>query len=338
MTSVHPDNDPADTWVQRAERLMDEGSRHNMNTTPGYNTEPGYNLHSEPPLGHRMPVIRTIADVLYAIQPAAVIAFTAPKGTGKDTTARRLWDVDPSPKILQLPAGPRDASGNGEVTMQTVLKCGPWHEAFKSGEYRIDSVARPLYEMVATLTGLTIDELQSPALKERVWTVPPVPESCQFAQARSDSVADHHVAPTPSLVGWSPRTLLEWMGSDVIRARLGRDHWTELLRTRLEKHKSGITILTDVRFPQEVALCDLCIELRRPGREYDERPDSEGGHESRRRLPAHLIDFTYHLTPDMDYGLFAEDLILKVERKRAIPAKRPGFPDGPHAGIERGDA
>ena len=294
-----------------------------------------------------MPVIRAIADVLYAIQPAAVIAFTAPKGTGKDTTARRLWDVDPSPKILQLPAGPRDASGKGEVTMQTVLRCGPWHEAYKSGEYRIDSVAGPLYQMISVLTGLTIDELQSPARKELVWTLDP---EAVGDPAKAMFTDDCLIAPTPSLVGWSPRKLLEWMGSGVVRQDIGQAHWTELLRARLEKHKNGITILTDVRFPQEVALCDLCIELRRPGKDYDERPESEGGHESRRRLPAHLIDATFHLTPDMDYHLFAEDLILKVERKRADKtrwaqinkeadhAAGAGYPDGPHAGIERGDA
>jgi hypothetical protein len=235
-----------------------------------------------------MPVFHTVFAAKLATEGPYVVAFTAPKGTGKDTTARRLGE----PKY-----------------------CAFW-EMLDLGLYRIDSVAGPLYRMVSELTGWRIEELQGPG-KEIVWTVAPTPDAIQAAKNMPGGFTDRHIAPTPSLIGWSPRKLLEHFGSGVVRKDIGRDHWTELLRARLERHKSGITVLTDVRFVNECALCDLVIELRREGKDYDERPDDQGGHESRRRLPAHLIDFTYWLNPDMDYHLFADDLILKVERKRA---------------------
>jgi hypothetical protein len=290
-----------------------------------------------------MAVFHTIFAAKIATEGPYVVAFTAPKGTGKDTTARRLHEI---------------ASTHEEIKLNEVLTAvrdsqaaGPWHEAFKLGLYRIDKCAATLYRMVAELIGWTPDQLDGPA-KETIWT------------------AD--TAPTPTLVGWSPRKLLEQLGSNFVRDRIGRDHWVQLLKARLDKHQNGITVITDCRFINEAQLADLVIELRREGKDYDERPDDQGGHESRRRLPAHLIDFTYHLTPDMDYHLFADDLILKVERKRLIRAdfsalevavvtskdKAPpgvsqaawdaaGKPtmiapqereDGYHLGIERGDA
>jgi hypothetical protein len=350
----------------------EEMNRHNINTTPRYNTEPGYNGHSEPPLGHRMPSINDFALRLSQIRPAAVIAFTAPKGTGKDTTARRLYAM-------------RYFNYDGvEVTQDdryNKITMGPFHNAFDHSGKNLG-----LYRMVAELIGWTTDQIDGPA-KEITWTVEPTPENVQWAKEHPGAFTDRHIAPTASLVEWSPRKLLEQLGSNFVRDKIGRDHWVQLLKARLDKHTSGITIITDCRFVNEAQIADLVVELRREGKEYDERPDSEGGHESRRRLPAHLIDYTCHLTPDMDYHIFAEDLLEKVQRKRAkkaaqaaadkelgepiqyiteghkgsvefdagclyrgpdgqiheIPPGRltnapEGHPDGPHAGIERGDA
>ena len=68
------------------------------------------------------------------------------------------------------------------------------------------------------------------------------------------------------------------------------------MRAEILKAAPGTwTLITDVRFCNEVALCDLVVELRRDG---DVGYGGEDEHVSRRRLPSDFIDATFQLTPN----------------------------------------
>lgn len=143
-----------------------------------------------------------------------------------------------------------------------------------------DAFADPIYVAAAALTGL--------------------PESFLRDQGNKNRVLGPADTPVKTLHGKTIRWLLEFIGTELVRDKLGSTHWVELMADRLQKtdaNKGGpvLGIITDVRFPNETALCDLVIELRREGKEYG-GPDD---HISTRRLDDYLIDATWQLEPRM---------------------------------------
>jgi hypothetical protein len=155
-------------------------------------------------------------------------------------------------------------------------------------ETNITWFADPLYKMVWILTGVPVHLLRDQRYKNVVWT--------------------EATAPIPSLIGTSPRELLKDLGMWV-RDEIHADHWAQhlLVRTRKEQPDSS-WLVPDLRFVNEVKVCDLVIEVRREGVEY------AGDHPSEMRLPAELIDETVWLTKGMDYAALAQ-LILDLPRR-----------------------
>jgi hypothetical protein len=49
-----------------------------------------------------------------------------------------------------------------------------------------------------------------------------------------------------------PRTLLQWWGTEYRKAK-DPDYWIKRLRTTLSEHNPDVALITDVRFPNEVA-------------------------------------------------------------------------------------
>jgi len=149
----------------------------------------------------------------------------------------------------------------------------------------LDKFALPLYKACSAITGWSVEQLEDEATKEVVW--------------------DSTNAPTQSLVGWSPRKLLEFIGTAVVRDQLGINHWVELMKARLAQRSVGLTIITDVRFVNEASCCDAVIELRREGKDYDD------GHVSRQRLPASCITDVIWLKPreEIDWQWMADRII-----------------------------
>lgn len=86
-------------------------------------------------------------------------------------------------------------------------------------------LATPLYEMVSAMTGLTVEQLMDRNLKER-----PIPG-----------------------IGKSPRQLLQSIGTDWGRAKVGDDVWIKSLdaRTRQLRGMGYSIVITDVRFDNE---------------------------------------------------------------------------------------
>jgi hypothetical protein len=81
--------------------------------------------------------------------------------------------------------------------------------------------ADPLYQMISTVTGLTVEQLHDRAVKE-------------------------------AAIGWlgkSPRQLLQTLGTEWGRGMVADDLWVRLAMRRAREH--GDTVITDVRFDNE---------------------------------------------------------------------------------------
>lgn len=148
----------------------------------------------------------------------------------------------------------------------------------------VESFARPVYERLAILTGLSVTQLQDRDTKEKVW--------------------DEQDAPFPTLVGHSPRSLLQLDGTEHARDQIHPDVWTDHLFFRLkrfiEAEQLTVVIVSDVRFSNEAERLDYVIELLRDGEEYPEER-----HRSDLRLPDWLINRTVRLR-DQDWGQYQD--------------------------------
>lgn len=54
---------------------------------------------------------------------------------------------------------------------------------------------------------------------------------------------------------WTPRRLMQWMGTDIIKSQIDTNHWIKLLEKKVNSMLSLddiVIIITDVRFPEEV--------------------------------------------------------------------------------------
>ncbi len=162
-------------------------------------------------------------------------------------------------------------------------------------ETNITWFAEPLYLMVSILTDVPVHQLRDQKYKSVIWT--------------------EATAPIPSLIGTSPRELLKDLGMWV-RDEIHADHWAQHLLARTRKQHAYVSnwLVPDLRFVNEVKVCDLVIEVRREGVEY------AGDHPSEMRLPAELIDETVWLTKGMDYDELGQ-LILDLPRRAPTPAQ-----------------
>lgn len=187
------------------------------------------------------------------------IGLHAPRGAGKDTTAKKFAEhIEARTSIL--------------------------------------SFAAPLYAAVSALTRLPVEFLADQANKNR----PLTPE---------DTLVK-------SLHGKTIRKLLELMGTEIVRDQIHPDHFVYLMEARLTTGSVwGFDFITDLRFRNEAALCDVVVELRRDG-----DTGYSDDHESRKRLPEHYIDATYNL-PNGDTSIdatcaFAEWLAQAITEAR----------------------
>lgn len=130
-----------------------------------------------------------------------------------------------------------------------------------------DYLARPLYETVSSLTGLSVAQLQDRRTKETPFVGPGAPRG---------------------LSDWTPRRMLEFIGTEVVRTHFGGDLWVNRLleRNRELLASGGVLFISDVRFLDEARICDVVIELERDGITY---PNT---HASSKRLPAEAITAT----------------------------------------------
>lgn len=142
-----------------------------------------------------------------------------------------------------------------------------------------DYFARPMYEVMSILTGKTVEWLSDQRNKNVVWT--------------------EEAAPLPCLAGQSSRKLMQTFGTEFVRNSISTEFWVQHFLKRARDSGCDLVFVTDVRFDNEAVVCDSLIEVRRTGVEYT------GEHASERGVPAHLIDATFWLTPEMSYAPIA---------------------------------
>lgn len=169
-----------------------------------------------------------------------------------------------------------------------------------------DSFAAPLYEAVSVLTGIPIEVLKDRRYKDVPITWPGAPAG---------------------LEAWTPRKLLKWMGTEVIRDQVNQNFWVDRFKERsrallaqTEHDKDRIIVMSDVRFPNEAEACDLIIELVRDGKEYSD------DHVAARGIPRECIDETIHVNAETDYGMLCGRIVMllaamkKAEKPREMTA------------------
>jgi len=97
-------------------------------------------------------------------------------------------------------------------------------------------------------------------------------------------------------IGKSPRQLMQTLGTEWGRQLIGEDVWVNIMRNRIQReadelerkkdYNGLVVIIPDVRFDNEVKLCDLLIRVVRDGAQPVSDHASEGG------IPDDLIDYT----------------------------------------------
>lgn len=107
--------------------------------------------------------------------------------------------------------------------------------------------ATPIYEMVSSITGWPIEKLKDRQFKDTEWTL--------------------ETAPLPCLVGLSPRSFLQKVGTECFRNVIHTNFWIDLARNKVKQY--DIAIMEDARFENEFKGCNLVIELERDNIKYE---------------------------------------------------------------------
>lgn len=166
-------------------------------------------------------------------------------------------------------------AGPGKVGKSTTAKnivatFNIFHPSLKVGRY---AFAQPIYEVTAELTGISIDTLKNEIYKETSWSA--------------------ETAPVPCLIDWSPRKLLQIIGTECFRNNVNPDFW---IQTALNKIKNlDIAIIEDARFTNEFSKCNLVVELFREGVDYTKT------HASAMPPDPQYVAERLHLSHGMDY-------------------------------------
>lgn len=58
--------------------------------------------------------------------------------------------------------------------------------------------------------------------------------------------------PLPNWPPWTPRKLLQYIGTEMFRSAIGEDVWVKSLCMRIQKAEPADWVITDVRFPNEL--------------------------------------------------------------------------------------
>jgi hypothetical protein len=147
----------------------------------------------------------------------------------------------------------------------------------------------------------------------------PLKEGCsRFFGVDIECFYDQNLKSTPTNWGKTPREILQYVGTEIIRG-LGADHWVKRLDYKLRNQSSeGViyipeedtVVITDVRFQNEYDWITnsggIVIHLTRPG--YDGNVGL-AGHSSEQSINLHNKEKTYEVVNDTNL----DDLFSKVD-------------------------
>jgi hypothetical protein len=90
--------------------------------------------------------------------------------------------------------------------------------------------------------------------------------------------------------GKSPRQILQWLGTDILRENIDKNFFTKHMEQRIAKSKADCIVITDVRFENEAkvikALGGKIVKITRP----NVNTTKHNTHITEQGLPDHLID------------------------------------------------
>lgn len=92
--------------------------------------------------------------------------------------------------------------------------------------------------------------------------------------------------------GKTPRQLMQWLGTDIMRAQFDKDFFTRHMHMRLDSHaeSDSVVLVTDVRFDNEAELIHkmggVVVLIEREGHERTHSHSSENG------VSSHLVTTT----------------------------------------------
>jgi len=116
------------------------------------------------------------------------------------------------------------------------------------------SMATPLKDMVSYLFGWDRDMLEGSTYESREMRMRP--------DSRWQCLAGHGIFQNDEHI--TPVLALQRIGTDLFRNHVHDDIWCMLLKERLRSSSSRVVIISDVRFPNELRMCDITIKITRP--------------------------------------------------------------------------
>jgi len=210
-----------------------------------------------------------------------IIGLAGPGHVGKSTTAKKILEAFNTFTISNK------RTLFTKIFPDVPLPLNPIFD-LKIGSF---AFAMPIYELVSSITGFEISQLKDETFKETPWT--------------SEN------SPMPCLIDWTPRKLLQIIGTECFRNNVNKDFWIELSLSKIKNY--DIAICEDSRFSNEYKKCDIVIELERDGIDY------LMNHASAMPPDKKYVWKKIKLHNDIDYKQILEDILLKyIKDKNAI--------------------
>ena len=217
---------------------------------------------------------------------------------------------DNPPTLIKPPVGIIGFAGPAGVGKDTTAAILAAYLTSAGAQVKHESFAAPLYEGLSGITGIPVQVLSDQRWKNQHLTWPGAPRG---------------------MADWTPRELMQWLGTEVFREQFGSDFWINRFRDRAEawlkehippggffmptSRASGthgaVVIVSDLRFPNECSACDYVVEIARQGVTYSNE------HASAKRLPDTCFNGRVTIYPDTRYDVMCGLLLDGLEAGRA---------------------
>ena len=90
--------------------------------------------------------------------------------------------------------------------------------------------------------------------------------------------------------GKSPREILQWLGTDILRTHINRDFFIMHMEHRIKQSKADYVVVSDVRFPNEAqfikSMGGKVVKILRPGASTT----VHSGHVTEQGIPDYQVD------------------------------------------------
>jgi hypothetical protein len=124
----------------------------------------------------------------------------------------------------------------------------------------------------------------------------PLKEACKILFNFSHDQLHHPVVKEELDERWekSPRQILQWLGTDILRNHINQDFFVMNMKQRIEASQAEFIIISDVRFDNEAefirSLGGKVIKIERNMTKNDGKTTKHSGHITERGISSNLID------------------------------------------------